>query len=141
MGKVVVGAAVICAATVCAATALVVRHRMRCSARWAKAMNILNEFEESCGTPIDKLKQVADAMNMEMRAGLATEGGSKIKMLISYVDNLPTGYVSSYIVCVWLAQNLVFVISMFARVFCVLFDLIGLVCCFVIVFIMWVFIV
>ncbi|KAK9102292.1 hypothetical protein Sjap_019546 [Stephania japonica] len=91
MGKVAVGAAVICAATVCAAAALIVRHRMRSSGRWARAMAILREFEEKCGTPIGKLRQVADAMTVEMHAGLASEGGSKLKMLISYVDNLPTG--------------------------------------------------
>ncbi|XP_062087573.1 hexokinase-1-like [Humulus lupulus] len=91
MGKVVVGAAIICAATVCAAAALVVRHRMRSSAKWARAMAIIRDFEERCGTPLAKLKQVADAMTVEMHAGLASEGGSKLKMLISYVDNLPTG--------------------------------------------------
>ncbi|KAI3670504.1 hypothetical protein L1987_87840 [Smallanthus sonchifolius] len=32
---------------------------------------------------------VADAMTVEMHAGLASEGGSKLKMLITYVDNLP----------------------------------------------------
>ncbi|XP_034223333.1 hexokinase-2-like isoform X2 [Prunus dulcis] len=91
MGKVAVGAAVVCAAAVCAAAALVVRHRMKCSGRWARAMAILREFEDKCGTPIGKLRQVADAMTVEMHAGLASEGGSKLKMLISYVDNLPTG--------------------------------------------------
>ncbi|KAA8534937.1 hypothetical protein F0562_029847 [Nyssa sinensis] len=91
MGKVAVGATVVCAAAVCAAVALVVRHRMRSSGRWAKAMAILREFEEKCGTPIGKLRQVADAMTVEMHAGLASEGGSKLKMIISYVDNLPTG--------------------------------------------------
>ncbi|GLU09942.1 hypothetical protein SLE2022_267770 [Rubroshorea leprosula] len=91
MGKVAVGAAVVCAAAVCAAAALVVRHRMKCSGRWARAMTILKEFEEKSGTPISKLRQVADAMTVEMHAGLASEGGSKLKMIISYVDNLPTG--------------------------------------------------
>ncbi|XP_044463797.1 hexokinase-1-like [Mangifera indica] len=88
MGKVAVGATVICVA---AAAALLARHRMNCSGRWAKAMAILKDFEEKCGTPIGKLRQVADAMTVEMHAGLASEGGSKLKMLISYVDNLPTG--------------------------------------------------
>ncbi|XP_058115394.1 hexokinase-1-like isoform X1 [Magnolia sinica] len=91
MGKVAVGAAVVCAATACAVAALIVRHRMRSSGRWGRAMAILKEFEEKCGTPIVKLRQVADAMTVEMHAGLASEGGSKLKMLISYVDNLPTG--------------------------------------------------
>ncbi|PIA64622.1 hypothetical protein AQUCO_00100235v1 [Aquilegia coerulea] len=91
MGKVAVGATVICAATICAAAALIVRHRMKSSGKWAKAMAILKEFEDKCSTPISKLRQVADAMTVEMHAGLASEGGSKLKMLISYVDNLPTG--------------------------------------------------
>ncbi|XP_077209850.1 hexokinase-1-like [Tasmannia lanceolata] len=91
MGKVAVGAAVICAATACAVAALIVRHRMQSSRRWARVVGILREFEEKCGTPIGKLRQVADAMTIEMNAGLASEGGSKLKMLISYVDNLPTG--------------------------------------------------
>ncbi|KAL9399488.1 hypothetical protein Peur_008449 [Populus x canadensis] len=91
MGKVAVGAAVACAAALCAAAALVVRIRMRCSGKWARAMAILREFKENCGTPIGKLRQVADAMTVEMHAGLASEGGSKLKMLISCVDNLPSG--------------------------------------------------
>lgn len=92
------GAAVVCAAAVCAAAALVVRHRMRNSGKWARAMAILREFEEKCGTPIGKLRQVADAMTVEMHAGLASEGGSKLKMLISYVDNLPTGYTKLFFI-------------------------------------------
>ncbi|XP_062148376.1 hexokinase-1-like [Alnus glutinosa] len=91
MGKVAVAAAVVCAAAACAAAVLVVQHRIRSSGKWARAMAILNDFEEKCGTPIGKLRQVADAMTVEMHAGLASEGGSKLKMLISYVDNLPTG--------------------------------------------------
>ena len=91
MGKVAVGATVVCAAAVCAAAVLLVRHRMKSSGKWATALAILKEFEEKCGTPISKLKQVADAMTVEMHAGLASEGGSKLKMIISYVDSLPTG--------------------------------------------------
>ncbi|CAO2841852.1 unnamed protein product [Amaranthus hypochondriacus] len=91
MKKVAVGAAVICAAAVCAAAAVVVRQRMKRSSEWARAMAILKELDEKCGTPLGKLRQVADAMTVEMHAGLASEGGSKLKMLISYVDNLPTG--------------------------------------------------
>lgn len=93
MGKVAVGAAVVCAAAVCAAAALVVRHRMINSRKWSRALSIVKEFEEKCGTPIGKLRQLGDAMDVEMHAGLASEGGSKLSMLISYVDNLPTGFV------------------------------------------------
>ncbi|XP_065849842.1 hexokinase-1-like [Euphorbia lathyris] len=91
MSKVAVCTAAVCAAAVCAAAAVVVQHRMRSSGRWAKAMAILRKFEIKCGAPVGKLRQVADAMTVEMHAGLASEGGSKLKMLISYVDNLPTG--------------------------------------------------
>ncbi|KAM0959798.1 hypothetical protein ACFX13_025527 [Malus domestica] len=83
---------IVTATAVCAAAAvLVVRHRMRSSGRWARASAIIKELEEKCGTPTGKLRQVADAMAVEMHAGLASEGGSKLKMIISYVDNLPTG--------------------------------------------------
>jgi len=88
---VAVGATVVCAATAVAVAALVVRHRMRSSGRWARAMGILREFEEKCAAPIGKLRQVADAMTVEMHAGLASEGGSKLKMIITFVDTLPTG--------------------------------------------------
>lgn len=91
MKKATVAAAVVGAATVCAVAALIVNHRMRKSSKWSRAMAILREFEEKCRTQDAKLKQVADAMTVEMHAGLASEGGSKLKMLITYVDNLPTG--------------------------------------------------
>ncbi|GFP83885.1 hexokinase-1 [Phtheirospermum japonicum] len=91
MGKVAVGVAVIGAAAAVGVAALVVRRQMKGSGRWARAMAIVKDFEEKCGAPEGKLKQVADAMTVEMHAGLVSEGGSKLKMLISYVDNLPTG--------------------------------------------------
>jgi hypothetical protein len=31
-------------------------------------------------------------MVVEMHAGLASDGGSKLKMLLTFVDALPTGY-------------------------------------------------
>ncbi|XP_047942473.1 hexokinase-1-like [Salvia hispanica] len=91
MGKVAVGVAVIGTAAVVAAAALLVRQRMRSYGRWARTRALVKEFDEKCGTPDAKLKQIADAMTVEMHAGLASEGGSKLKMLISFVDNLPTG--------------------------------------------------
>ncbi|XP_047327406.1 hexokinase-1-like [Impatiens glandulifera] len=93
MGKKFVCVVAVSATVVCAsAAALVIRHRsQKSSGQWAKAMAILTEFEEKCQTPVEKLRQVADDMTAEMHAGLDSEGGSKLKMLISYVDNLPTG--------------------------------------------------
>lgn len=87
-GKVAVVAG---AAAAVGLTAMVVRRRMKTSAKWARAMAIVKEFEEKCRTPDAKLKQVADALVMEMHAGLASESGNELKMLISFVDYLPTG--------------------------------------------------
>lgn len=92
MGKAVVGAAVVCAAAACAVAVLITRRRMQNSRRWTRTAEILREFDEKCATPIGRLRQVAEAMTVEMHAGLASEGGSKLKMIISYVDSLPTGY-------------------------------------------------
>lgn len=91
MGKVAVGAAVVCAAAACAVAVLVVRRRMRTTGRRARAEEVLRVLEERCATPIGKLREVADDMTAEMVAGLQAEGASKLKMLVSYVDNLPTG--------------------------------------------------
>ncbi|CAJ1951077.1 unnamed protein product [Sphenostylis stenocarpa] len=91
MRKVVVCATVIGAATACAVGAVAVQRYVRKCRQWGRAMEILQELEEKCATPTWKLKLVADAMNVEMHAGLASEGGSKLKMLITYVDKLPTG--------------------------------------------------
>ncbi|XP_020677386.1 hexokinase-1 [Dendrobium catenatum] len=92
MRKVVLGTAVAFVAAGCAVAALIVRHRMRKSGRLARARAIVKEIEEKCETPIAKLQLVADDMMAEMHAGLADEGGSKLKMLITYVNNLPTGH-------------------------------------------------
>ncbi|XP_057447232.1 hexokinase-1-like isoform X1 [Lotus japonicus] len=59
--------------------------------KWGLAEAMVKEFQEQCKTPIEKLRQIADAMEVEMHAGLASEDGSNLKMLISYVDNLPSG--------------------------------------------------
>ncbi|XP_004513053.1 hexokinase-1-like [Cicer arietinum] len=92
MEKVVVGAAVVCAAAAAFAAATVVyQQRKGSSGKWGMAEDIVKRFGEECGTPIEKLKKVAEAMVFEMNKGLASEGGSKLKMLISFVDNLPSG--------------------------------------------------
>uniref|UniRef100_A0A7N0TU97 Phosphotransferase n=2 Tax=Kalanchoe fedtschenkoi TaxID=63787 RepID=A0A7N0TU97_KALFE len=91
-----VGAALACAATACAAAALVVHSRMgssfsSSSGHLEKVKEMLKELEDMFATPTHNLVLVAEAMAAEMHAGLASDGGSKLKMLISYVDNLPTG--------------------------------------------------
>ncbi|KAL6897855.1 hypothetical protein ACP4OV_006814 [Aristida adscensionis] len=57
----------------------------------AAAETVVAELREACATPAWRLNEVAAAMEEEMRAGLREEGATKIKMIISYVDNLPTG--------------------------------------------------
>lgn len=59
----------------------------------ARAAAVLKELEEQFATPIEKLKEVADAMTTEeMHAGLESEEGSMLKMFISFVDiNFPQG--------------------------------------------------
>ncbi|GMI93768.1 ARABIDOPSIS THALIANA HEXOKINASE 2, hexokinase 2 [Hibiscus trionum] len=91
MGKVAVGIAVACGVAVAAAAAVVIHRRMKKPGTWVKVMEIVKDFEEKCATPVSRLRQVSDAMIVEMHAGLASEGGSKLKMLVSYVDSLPTG--------------------------------------------------
>ncbi|KAH7515176.1 hypothetical protein JRO89_XSUnG0165100 [Xanthoceras sorbifolium] len=54
-------------------------------------MGVLRELEDGCETTVGRLRQVVDAMDVEMHAGLASEGGSKLKMLLTFVDNLPSG--------------------------------------------------
>lgn len=57
------------------------------------AASILTKLQKDCTTPSPVLRQVADAMAADMRAGLAVDGGSDLKMILSYVDALPTGYI------------------------------------------------
>ncbi|KHN25630.1 Hexokinase-3 [Glycine soja] len=59
--------------------------------KWKKVANVVRELEEGCATRVGRLRQVVDAMAVEMHAGLASEGGSKLKMLLTFVDNLPNG--------------------------------------------------
>lgn len=54
---------------------------------------ILKKLQRDCATPLPVLRHVAGAMAADMRAGLAADGGSDLKMILSYVDSLPSGYV------------------------------------------------
>ncbi|CAN4119791.1 unnamed protein product [Withania somnifera] len=91
MGRLGVGVAVGCAIAACVVAAAMVGKRVRTRRKWRKMVKVLEELEESCDTPVARLKQVVDAMAVEMHAGLASEGGSKLKMLLTYVDKLPNG--------------------------------------------------
>jgi hexokinase len=91
MGKAMAGVAIACAAAACAAAAVVVTQRVRVRSQRYTARKILVEFQEACDTPVARLRQVVDAMAVEMHAGLVSEGGSKLKMLPTFVDHLPHG--------------------------------------------------
>nr|CAB3475396.1 unnamed protein product [Digitaria exilis] len=91
MGRVGLGVAAGCAAATCAIAAVLVARRASARARWRRAIALLRDFEEGCATPPPRLRQVVDAMVVEMHAGLASDGGSKLKMLLTFVDALPTG--------------------------------------------------
>ncbi|KAG6671297.1 hypothetical protein I3843_Q002400 [Carya illinoinensis] len=92
MGRVMVlGLAVTVAVAACAVASVMVGKRVRSRRKWRRVLGVLAELEERCATPVGKLKQVVDAMAVEMHAGLASEGGSKLKMLLTFVDRLPSG--------------------------------------------------
>uniref|UniRef100_A0A7N0THQ8 Phosphotransferase n=1 Tax=Kalanchoe fedtschenkoi TaxID=63787 RepID=A0A7N0THQ8_KALFE len=91
MGKLGVGIAVGCAVASCAIAAILVGRRVRSKRKWNRVVGVLREVEEGCETSVGRLRQVVDAMAVEMHAGLASEGGSKLKMLLTFVDALPDG--------------------------------------------------
>lgn len=63
------------------------------SAKVVQAEKLLREFRQASATPLPLLHQVSDALVHEMNMGLASEGGSdQLKMLPTYVENLPSGY-------------------------------------------------
>ncbi|RRT84041.1 hypothetical protein BHE74_00014341 [Ensete ventricosum] len=91
MGGAGLGLAAGCAVLTCAIAAVMVGHRVRSRRRWGRAVALVREFEEACATSVGRLRQVVDAMAVEMHAGLASEGGSKLRMLLTFIDNLPDG--------------------------------------------------
>ncbi|KAM0947862.1 putative hexokinase [Dioscorea sansibarensis] len=91
MGRVVLGLAVGCAVVACGIAAVAVGRRVRSRRSWTRAVAVVRDFEEGCATPYSRLRQVVDAMAVEMHAGLASDGGSKLKMLLTFVDALPDG--------------------------------------------------
>ncbi|XP_051120366.1 hexokinase-3-like [Andrographis paniculata] len=91
MGKLAAALAAGCAVAACVVAAVVVGRSVRRRRAWTRAVRVVEELEEDCVTSVVRLRQVVDAMAVEMHAGLASEGGSKLKMLLTYVHSLPTG--------------------------------------------------
>ena len=72
------------------------------AAALAMAEQVVAELRVRCETPPSMLREVAVEMAREMGAGLEKDGGSRVKMLLSYVDKLPTGFVLlnlSFLLC------------------------------------------
>ncbi|KAL8129937.1 hypothetical protein V2J09_019092 [Rumex salicifolius] len=76
------------AAVVAAVTAVAVRWRAE---KCDTPMKIVRELEDKCATPIERLRKIADAMVDDITNGLEGDDISHMKMLITFVDNLPTG--------------------------------------------------
>ncbi|PKA66991.1 Hexokinase-3 [Apostasia shenzhenica] len=91
MGRVGFIVALGCAVVSCAIATVFVGRRVRSRRRWGRAVEVLREFEEGCSPSVGRLRQVVDAMAVEMNAGLASDGGSKLKMLLTFIDRLPDG--------------------------------------------------
>ncbi|CAL9109965.1 unnamed protein product [Musa acuminata var. zebrina] len=91
MARVGLGLAVGCAVVTCAIAAGLASRSVRRRWRWGQAVALVRELEVACDTPVGRLRQVVDAMAVEMHAGLASDGGSKLKMLLTFIDNLPDG--------------------------------------------------
>ncbi|CAN6332363.1 unnamed protein product [Urochloa humidicola] len=100
MGKAVaVGTAVVVCAAVGVAVVLARKRRRREAEllgsaeadRKRRAAAVIEEVESSLATPTALLRSIADAMVTEMERGLRGDIHAQLKMLISYVDNLPTG--------------------------------------------------
>ncbi|KAG2328419.1 hypothetical protein Bca52824_011147 [Brassica carinata] len=91
-GKVAVAIAAAAAVLLsCSVAAVMVGRRIKSRSKWRGVVEILKELEEACDTPVGRLRQLVDAMAVEMHAGLASEGGSKLKMLLTFFHHLPNG--------------------------------------------------
>lgn len=69
------------------------RFRMAVRSGAVSVNPILTKLQKDCATPLPVLRHVADAMAADMRSGLASDSGSDLKMILTYVDSLPSGYV------------------------------------------------
>ncbi|KAJ8430587.1 hypothetical protein Cgig2_001014 [Carnegiea gigantea] len=73
----------------CVVAVAVVGRRVRSRRKWMRVVGLLKELEQACQTPLSRLRQVVDAMAVEMHASLVSEGGSKLKMLLTYGIGIP----------------------------------------------------
>ncbi|XP_021749832.1 hexokinase-2-like [Chenopodium quinoa] len=57
-----------------------------------KLVEMVKKIEEEFWVPVELLKELSDDMVLMMQKGLEDEESSSIKMLVSYVDSLPSGH-------------------------------------------------
>lgn len=82
---------VVCAAAACTSAAAILVHQYVKRLQWqASVSKFLGEVQESFSTDKQRLLEIADAMKTEMVNGLKPPG-TCLRMLPSYVDNLPNG--------------------------------------------------
>ncbi|OEL19024.1 Hexokinase-10 [Dichanthelium oligosanthes] len=79
------------AAVMCVVATALVTRRAAARCRWNRAVEVVRGFEEGCATPTERLQRVVNSLAVEMFAGLASEGASKVRMLLTCVDELPNG--------------------------------------------------
>ncbi|KAG0517851.1 hypothetical protein BDA96_09G124900 [Sorghum bicolor] len=79
------------AAVTCAVATTLVARRAVARYRWSRAVAVVRGFEEDCATPTERLQRIVNSLSIEMFAGLASEGASKVRMLLTCVDALPDG--------------------------------------------------
>eukprot|EP00245_Coleochaete_scutata_P008341 TRINITY_DN251_c0_g1_i1.p1 TRINITY_DN251_c0_g1~~TRINITY_DN251_c0_g1_i1.p1 ORF type:complete len:514 (-),score=77.54 TRINITY_DN251_c0_g1_i1:368-1909(-) len=60
---------------------------------YIRVWKLMEKFRKSCETPTERLQSIVNSMVREMEIGLThdTEGAVPLKMLPSFVDNLPDG--------------------------------------------------
>ncbi|CAK9320510.1 unnamed protein product [Citrullus colocynthis] len=94
MRKELLVAALATAATLVVAAAALRRWKQRKQWQLKQAHRILRKFARECATPVPKLWQIADDLESDMRASIASNGASpnaSLKMLVSYADAFPNG--------------------------------------------------
>ncbi|XP_022949679.1 probable hexokinase-like 2 protein [Cucurbita moschata] len=94
MRKEILVAALAATATLVVAAAALRRWKRRKQWQLKQAHRILRKFARDCATPVPKLWQIADDLESDMRASIAsdgTRGKATLKMLVSYADAFPNG--------------------------------------------------
>lgn len=85
---------VVCTAAACTYAAAIFVAQYVKKRQWQAGVNkFLGEVQESFSTSKERLLEIADVMKAEMVNGLKPPG-TCLRMLPSYVDNLPNGYVN-----------------------------------------------